>query len=320
MRRMIVPSLLALATALVSPLDAQWRTELGIQTGYTRLVSAGSGADPTDAFSLPGFNLGNVLPSSAGLYFIIPWSPKFAVETDFGASQFSSGLTVTFLSVGLRGDYALTRNLYAAAGGALAYNNGLANETQLGVQGAVGYRFRLNRALGARFEGRTTFFGKASNAPPADVYSLLFGLSTVTSHSGTAHSSGATSTRSDRAWRTELGIAGGYADAHLIGTGSIVALSFPGYGGALGNALGSVASIFRAVALPPTVFAILPLSEKVALEPALDIHRFQTDGQTDFSGNLSVRFDYALHGSWYGGLGGNLHYIKSTGVNAATRT
>ncbi|HWC72981.1 MAG TPA: hypothetical protein VG454_03515, partial [Gemmatimonadales bacterium] len=112
----------------------------------------------------------------------------------------------------------------------------------------------------------------------------------------------------------------GYADAHLIGTGSIVALSFPGYGGALGNALGSVASIFRAVALPPTVFATLPLSEKVAFEPALDIHRFQTDGQTDFSGNLSIRFDYALHGSWYGGLGGNLHYIKSTGVNAATRT
>ena len=28
----------------------------------------------------------------------------------------------------------------------------------------------------------------------------------------------------------------------------------------------------------------------------------------------------AVHGGWYGALGGNLNYIKSTGVDAATRT
>jgi len=311
---------LALLTVLATTAQAQksWQTEFGIQGGFTRLVAAGSGLDPTDAISLPGFNLGNALPATAGVYAIIPWTQKLAVETDFAASQFSAGLTVTFLSLGVRGDYALTKNLYAAAGGALAYNNGLANETQLGIQGAVGYRFRLTGALSGRFEGRTSFFGKASDAGPANAYAFLFGVSTVTSRGrgGATHSS---APAAHRAWRTQLGIAGGYADAHLIGAASVTSLAFPGYGGALGNAFGSIVSQFRAVALPPTVFAILPIGAKVAIEPGLDLHRVQGSGQTDFSGNLSVRLDYALHGGWYGALGGNLHYIKTSGVNAATR-
>jgi hypothetical protein len=311
---------LALLTVLATTAQAQksWQTEFGIQGGFTRLVAAGSGLDPTDAISLPGFNLGNALPATAGVYAIIPWTQKLAVETDFAASQFSAGLTVTFLSLGVRGDYALAKNLYAAAGGALAYNNGLANETQLGIQGAIGYRFRLTGALSGRFEGRTSFFGKASDAGAANAYAFLFGVSTVTSR-GRGGATRTSAPAAHRAWRTQLGIAGGYADAHLIGAASVTSLAFPGYGGALGNAFGSVVSQFRAVALPPTVFAILPIGNKVAIEPGLDIHRFQTGGQTDFSGNLSVRLDYAAHGGWYGTLGGNLHYIKTSGVNAATR-
>lgn len=312
--------LLALVATIATRAQAQqsWQTEFGIQGGFTRLVQAGSGGDPTDAISLPGLNLGNALPSTAGLYAIFPWSDKVAVETDIAASQFSSGLTVTFIGVGLRGDYALTKKVYVAAGGALAYNNGLANETQLGVQGALGYRFRLTRALNARLEGRTTFFGKADNAAPADVYAFLFGVSTVTGRGSTARRP-ATSA-ANRAWRPQIGLAGGYVDAHLVGAGSVTSLSFPGYGGGLGNALGSLAPLFRAVALPPTVFAIIPVGDKVAIEPGLDIHRLQTSGQTDFSGNLSVRLDYAVHAGWYGALGGNLHYIKTSGVDAATRT
>ncbi len=319
MHRTFAP--LALLTVLATTAQAQksWQTEFGIQGGFTRLVAAGSGLDPTDAISLPGFNLGNALPATAGVYAIIPWTQKLAVETDFAGSQFSTGfVTVTFLSLGVRGDYALTKNLYAAAGGALAYNNGLANETQLGIQGAVGYRFRLTSALSGRFEGRTSFFGKASSAGPVDAYAFLFGVSTVTSR-GRGGATRSSAPAAHRAWRTQLGIAGGYADAHLIGAGSLTSLAFPGYGGALGNALGGGGSLFRAVALPPTVFAIIPVGDKVAIEPALDIHRFQSSGQTDFSGNLSVRLDYAVHGGWYGALGGNLHYIKTTGVNAATR-
>lgn len=296
-----------------------WQTEFGIQGGFTRLVAAGSGGDPIDAINLPGFNLGNALPSPAGLYAIIPWSDKFAVETDFAASQFSlGGGTASFIGVGLRGDFALAKNVYVAAGGALVYNNGLQNETQLGVQGALGYRFRLTGTLNARVEGRTTFFRKADNAAPADVYAVLLGVSTATSGGRATRTS--STPPSNLAWRPQIGLAGGYADAHLIGVGSVTSLSFPGYGGAVGNVLGSFLSTLRSVALPPTVFAIIPIGNKVAIEPGLDIQRFQESGQTDFSGNLSVRLDYAVHGGWYGALGGNLHYIQTSGVNAATRT
>jgi hypothetical protein len=73
------------------------------------------------------------------------------------------------------------------------------------------------------------------------------------------------------------------------------------------------------------MFVIIPIGDKIALEPGLDIHRFQaTTGPgitiTDFSGNLSARLNYAVHGGWYGALGGNLHYIKSSGTDAVTRT
>ena len=79
-------ALLALLAGVVPSASAQqsWRTEFGIQGGFSRLVEAGAGVDPFDAISVPGFNLGNALPAPAGLYAIIPWSSKFAIETEFG--------------------------------------------------------------------------------------------------------------------------------------------------------------------------------------------------------------------------------------------
>ena len=310
--------LLALVATLATSAQAQksWQTEFGIQGGFTRMVLAGTGGDPTDAISIPGFSLGNALPSAAGLYVIIPWTQKLAVETDFAASQFSSGVTATFLTLGVRGDYALTRHLYGAVGGTLAYNNAtavVASETQLGVQAALGYRYKLSGTLNGRVEARTTFFGKAENVGAVDAYSFLVGVSTVTSRRPARRSSSAAASR--RAWTPRLGIAGGYASVNVIGVGSLTALSVPGYGSALGPVVGN-----SEVTLPPTIFAILPIGKKIAIEPALDVHRFQESGQTDFSGNLSVRLDYAVHGGWYGALGGNLHYVKSTGADAATRT
>ena len=305
---------IALVAMLATNAQAQnaWQTEFGIQGGFTRLVLAGAAADPTDLISLPGFNLGSLIPAAAGVYFTIPAGRKLAVETDVAFSQFSSGLTATQLTLGVRGDYALTRHLYGAAGGALAYNNGIANATQLGVQAGVGYRFGLSRTLNGRVEARTTFYAKTDNVAPVNAYSALFGVSTVTSRPRSARSSSSTAA-AHRAWRPALGISGGYASVTAVGAGSLSALSLPGYGSALG------AVLTPEVTLPPTIFVIIPIGNKIALEPALDIHRFQESGTTNFSGNLAVRLDYAVHGGWYGALGGNLHYIKSTGVDAATR-
>lgn len=308
-------AMLALAASVSTNVQAQksWQTEVGIQGGFTRLVTAGAGIGPTDAFSIPGFDLGSLLPSAAGLYVVIPWSKKLAVETDFAASQFTSGLSVTVVSLGVRGNYALTKSFYAAVGGALTYNNGIGvNETQLGIQAGLGYRMKLSGPLNARLEARTTFFGKAENAGALDAYSVLFGVSMAPNRGRPARSA---STASRRAWTPQLGVAGGYANVHLVNGPSLTALAVPAYGGGLGLILG-----FKEITLPPTLFAIIPIGGKLAIEPGLDIHRLQGDGQTDFSGNLSARLNYAVHGGWYGALGGNVHYFKSTGVNGAART
>lgn len=312
-------AILALLAGIPTGAQAQrsWQTEFGMQGGWTRLVFAGSRSDPTDVFSVPGFNLGTLVPTAAGLYAIIPTSGKLAVETDFAASQFSFGATISAVHLGVRGDYALTRRAYGAAGATLTYINGVANETQLGLQAALGYRYSLSGRLNGRVEVRTMFTGKADNAPPMDLYSVLLGVSTVTSRNPRARNASAAPSR--RAWTAQLGVAGGYANVHLVGTGSVTALAFPGYGSAFSNTIGTAIPGFGAVTLPPTVFAIIPISDKVAIEPGLDIHRVQGSGQTNFTGNFSARLNYAVHGGWYGGVGGNLQYFKATGVNAATR-
>ncbi len=48
------------------------------------------------------------------------------------------------------------------------------------------------------------------------------------------------------------------------------------------------------VATPPTLFVLLPIGRRLAIEPGLDMHRTQSRGITTFSGNLSLRVDYAV--------------------------
>lgn len=314
MQRMF--AMLALVAGVTTTAQGQraWQTEFGIQGGFTRVVIAGSGGSAIDAFNVPGFNLGPVLPSAGGLYVVIPWTNKIAVETDVAASQITSGGSATLFSLGLRGNYALSGPFYAAAGGAVSYANGLiVNETQLAIQLALGYRRHLTGPINGRIELRTAFWGKAENAPPQDTYAVLLGVSTATSASRSARSVPAS--RGGRVWTSQVGVAGGYANIHAVGAGDITAVALPSYGGGLGILLGAGEAV-----LPPTMFAIIPIGGKLAIEPGVDIHRFQANGITDFSGNLSARLDYAVHGGWYGAAGANLHYLKSSGVAAVTRT
>ena len=311
--RWIVPLVATLSgTAANAAAQRGWQPEVGIRGGFTRAVTAGAGAAPTDVISVPGFNLGPVLPLPAGLYAVIPWSKGLAIETDVAASQLSVGATGTLFSLGVRGDFALTRNVYAAAGGSVAYSNGVfRNDTQFGVQAAVGYRCAITAGVNGHIEVRTAFWRDAENFGPVDEYSLLLGVGAT---SGRRRVAATRPSHPDDAWATSIGVAGGYANVKLIGGGSLIALAFPGYGSGLG-------SVFvPEVAVPPTIFMILPLSSRIALEPAVDIHRFQENGQTSFSGNFAARIDYAIRGGWYGGAGGNLHYLKSTGIAAFART
>jgi len=230
------------------------------------------------------------------------------------AQVFLGGTQATAIQLGVRGDYAVNRDFYAAAGGALGYihNSGL-KETQLGLQAALGYRRHLTGPLNMRLEARFTAWGKTDNVSPFDVYSGLIGISTATRAAAPRSGRAAPAARS--AWRKQLGVSGGYANIHSVGGGAdFVAFALPGYGGGFAG-LGAAG-----VNLPPTIFAIIPIGSKIAIEPGLDIHRAQAGGTTNVNGNFSARLDYAVSGGWYAAFGGNLNYIKSTGVNAATRT
>ena len=116
----------------------------------------------------------------------------------------------------------------------------------------------------------------------------------------------AQSRRSDPpAWQTAIGAAVGYTRTHAQGLGlaiDLTVLAAPAVGGAAG------------VATPPTLFALLPIGRRFAFEPGLDMHRTQSRGFTSFSGNLSLRVDYAVSRGWYAGAGGNLHYVEATGA------
>lgn len=313
MRKLL--GVLALAAIVATTAQGQqaWQKEIGIQGGFTRLVAPGTGGSPTDVVSLPGFNLGPLLPSAAGVYAVIPWKNKLAIEVDVAASQLTATGSATLLALGVRGDYALSDRFYAAAGGALGYvNTGGTQETQLGVQAAVGYRRRLSGALNGRLEVAARLWGKAENLGPQNAYSVLLGVSTPTRRASAARGAQRGAARS--AWTKQLGVAGGYANVHEVGgANDLTVLMFPSWGSAFA-AVGS-----PEFSLPATLFAIVPVGNKIALEPGLDIHRIQSGGTTTFAGTLSARLNYAVSGGWYGAAGGTLQYIKA-GATTATRT
>jgi len=308
-------ALLAVLATVATSAHAQsaWQTEIGIQGGYTRVVAAGTGAGPTDVIGLPGFNLGPLLPVTPGVYAVIPWKNKIAVDLDFGVSQLNpGGVGLTLFQLGARGDYALTNKLYGSAGGALGYlESGGTSETQLGVQAAVGYRLALSNTLKGKVEFRTMFWHKSQNVGPIDSYSLMFRVGATPHRSASPSRRGAARPGE---WTSQLGISSGYASIHAVGGGDVSAIAFPGYGAGLGNIVGG------AVTLPPTLFAILPIGKKIAIEPGVDMHRVQASGITTFLGNFSGRLNYAVHGGWYAAAGANLNYIAATGLKTATRT
>lgn len=308
-------ALLALATAITTTAQAQkaWQTEVGLQGGFTRAVAAGTGSGPTDVISLPGFNLGPILPFATGLYAVIPWSNKVAVNTDVAFSQLTGLGSATLFQLGLRGDYALTNKVYAGAGGTFGYaSNGGVSAKQVGLQAGAGYRLHLSNSLNARVEGRATFWAKTSDLPATDTYSLLFGVGTSTHRAAPAARRGAA--RPGREWSPQFGVSAGYLNIHSIGGADVTVIAFPGFGGALG------ALATPELTGPPTMFAILPIGNRIAIEPGVDMHRAQSGGFTQFLGNFSARLDFAVHGGWYAAAGGNLNYVKVTGTNAASRT
>jgi hypothetical protein len=306
MRKSILFGMLVVVAA---PAVAQqrWHPEIGVQGGYARVKPAGTGQnDHIDLFEFPSPGYLVPLLSYGPLFATIPWNDRIAVEPTLGLAQIQIGGTdLTTVRLGVRGNYAFTNHLYAGLGGVLNYFSSGNSQMQLGAQVGVGYRFGLAPQLGGRVEASWISTRPNPNIGATNSYALLFGLS--------ARLDGSPSNRPvprlpDRAWQPMLGLTGGYANAHIVGGGSIAGIILPGFGGSLPAITGGSTPLPQ----PPTVFAIIPIGRRLALEPGLDIHRFQSSGQTVFSGNVGARLDFAVHAGWYAAVGGQLTYIKAT--------
>jgi len=294
---------LVLCAGAPAAAQALWSPEIGVQGGFARVKPAGTNfADQADLFDLPGFFSGY-----GSAFAIIPASGRLAIEASLGFAQASVGeptlffQSVTTANLGLRGDVAVGPHVYGAAGFALNYQeSGGLHDHHLGIQAAVGYRTRLTGALRVRAEATwiTLPHGARGQFVPLNVYGLLLGIS------GTGRA-GAAPARSTAGWRPALGIAGGYVRSHLSGLGLAVdatTFALPGEGSDQG------------VATPATLFAIVPLTSRIAIEPGFDFHRARSFDNTVAAWQTTVRADVRLTGGWYAAGGGGLLFLGATGM------
>ena len=313
-RRLWVLGLLAALVATAASAQARWSPEFGIQGGFSRLKPSGTHArDQIDRWDLPGFA---GAPGSRGLYAVFPVTDRLALEPSLSAADFNLLFSNSTFAFGLRGNYAVTANLYAGVGGALAYASfpdtntfEARHGTTVGLQAAVGLRVPVSGHLRVRVEASATTFHKADNIPPANFYAVLVGVSTTLPRTSARPAVGAPGP-----WRPGIGIVAGYARTHFVGVSfDLSTVAAPGFGASVTSIplLGSLPTMG-----PATLFAIIPLSGRLAVESGLDFHRAQSGGTTRANGLASLRLDYALHGGWYVAAGGSVRYFESTTVKA----
>lgn len=305
MKTILAIGALALLAVPAGSAQQMWQTEVGVQGGFTRQAPPGMGkAFRIDLLDFPG--VGGF--GRTAVYVIVPVREKIAIEPSFLVSQGSYGNGFTRAMIGVRGDYALTRKIYAAAGGTVDYadNDGF-HATKFGVQVGVGYRMRLGSALNARVEADWQYFKEPAYPWWNNNYSLLLGVSAPTRPVAVSRA-----TRpAGRFWEPALGIQGGYSRMHIVQYGSYALLTFPGWGNSnIATMEYASALAFYPLLTPPTLFAVVPIGSRFAIEPGLDLHR-EKGGGVIVTGNFSARLDYAVSDHWYGAAGANLAYFKT---------
>lgn len=299
MRQLLVLLAFTAVAGREAATQARWTPEIGVRGGFVRSKPAGTAApDQTDAIDLPGIGYSSI-------FAVIPVWHRLALEPSVEFVQLGIGvpgvlfLSATNANVGLRFDYAITAHLFGALGGQLLYSeSGGEHDTQFGVQAAAGYRAPLSRRLVARVEAQVTSAarGYRGNLPPTNTFGVLLGIS--------ARATGvAADPMSQARWIPEIGVAAGYTRAHLSGSGltaDITLFTSPGSAAAAG------------VPAPPTIFVVIPLWHRWALEPGFDVHRTHSNGTTTLTSTFSTRLNYAVARHWYAGLGPVVQVIKDS--------
>jgi hypothetical protein len=109
-------------------------------------------------------------------------------------------------------------------------------------------------------------------------------------------------------WQLAIGTSAGFIDVHAVGSSNdITGLTFPGWGSGLVAAGAIVPTI-------PSLYMTIPMGDRIALEPSLDLHRVQRNGpSTVFGSQLGARVDYAFDHAFYGAAGVDFFALKATG-------
>ena len=109
-----------------------------------------------------------------------------------------------------------------------------------------------------------------------------------------------------RAWQPEIGFQAGYSQVKPAGTGvddKNTFIMLPGV------------STIAPVLTYGSLYAIIPWSNKVAVEPTLGFSQF-TVGATLTSARVGARINYAITPKLYGALGGVLNYLSQGGTSS----
>ena len=117
-----------------------------------------------------------------------------------------------------------------------------------------------------------------------------------------------TTAQAQRAWQSEIGVQGGFVRVKPAGTGKADQLdvfAVPGANYALG------------LLTQGSVYAIIPASEKLAVEPSFVVAQLD-GGTTNTTSRLGVRANYAFTPTFYAAAGGLLLYLHSSGSQSKT--
>lgn len=311
---------MALAFGLASTLSAQapmpWTSEIGVKLNYT--VTTINDQDVTTIGIPSAAGLAGV-GGVAGLYGVIPVGGKFAVEPSLGLQDLGiAGTNATTANVAARLLYSAWRGLYIGAGPSVAlYKQDGDQETILGGQVGVGYRFHLTGSL----QGRAEVYYETQEKSD-----LVLGgedASSIGLQLGLGFTPGAEPARRGRGdngmWGWAMGLQGGYA--HTSGDGfELTSLSLPG----AQNAISLVGGGFPLPGVAP-LFVQIPVSERIALEPSVGYSSVKIESGGKLSSySLGLRADYAFNRTFYAalsgdytGFGGDLDIDATTGFGVA---
>ena len=105
-------------------------------------------------------------------------------------------------------------------------------------------------------------------------------------------------------WHPEIGLQGGYVRIKPSGTGQADHVDFIDVPG----------GVFLAGAVTyGAYFGIVPIGNKLAIEPSLNLSQITTPGGSFTTARLGARANYAFNAHLYGALGGTMGYAEGSG-------